>query len=373
MKCLIFNRGSSNIKCSLYEFHRAPKELIPPLWEAQVENEGGTQKALSRLLQGKSDQIDVIGHRIVHGGKTFTESALIDADVKQKMRALSELAPLHQLLELEGIEALEKRFPGVPQVAVFDTAFHRGLPLVAKVYPGPYRWFEEGIQRYGFHGISFQYCVRRSGELLGERANRLVICHLGAGASLCAVKEGKSVDTTMGFTPLEGIMMNTRSGSIDPGILLHLLTQKKRTAAEISNELYEASGLLGISGVSEDMREITKACSRGDDRAQLAFDMYIYRLNAHIGAMIAALQGIDALVFTGGIGENTPLLRARVCANFAFLGVGIAPAKNALSSKEDRDLSSPNATVKTLLIHTQEAFEIAQICWQKIHKKKERS
>lgn len=396
MKIFILNRGSSSIKCDLYDFKAEPHHTVKPVWKAllqwknnfekpalTVENERGAKfsegvqdktagQALKHLMnylfQGKAAvlgslaEIDVIGHRIVHGGKYFSESTKITAEVKEKIRLLSELAPLHNLPELEGIEVLQGLMKNTLQVAVFDTAFHHTMPKEAKIYPGPYQWYEEGIQRYGFHGISFQYCLKRSVEMLKSDRLKTVICHLGSGASLCAIENGKSIDTTMGFTPLDGLMMDTRSGSVDPGIILHLL--KKKSLEKISHELYQESGLLGISGISSDMRNIIE--HRSDKRAALALDIYIHRLNALIGSMVAALQGINVLVFTAGIGENAPLLRERVCDAFAFLGMSLDKIKNEQNSSQDRELSSQDSKIKVLLIHTQEAFEMACECWSKI-------
>lgn len=398
MKILVLNRGSSSIKCYLYDLKSLAESSSKPLWEAHLEwknsfeepsvkicnaqgatyaekvKQGSPEQALIYLLhhlhQGKAAvltalrEVDVIGHRIVHGGKNFTESVYIDKEVKEKIALLSEFAPLHNLAELEGIEILEKLFGDTPQIAVFDTAFHHTLPKAAVIYPGPYRWYEENIQRYGFHGISFQYCSKRAVELLSAvNSAKMVICHLGSGASLCAIKDGKSIDTTMGFTPLEGLMMDTRPGSIDPGILLHLL--KKKSAEEISQELYHESGLLGVSGISSDMRDIMEKMVEGNLHAQLAFEVYVHRLNSLIGSMIASLKGLDLLVFTAGIGENAALLRKRVCEAFSFLGLKLERAKNESASHEDMELSCKDSKVKILLIHTQEAFEIARECWKK--------
>ncbi len=399
MKIFVLNRGSSSIKCFLYVYSTLPSDPVHPLWEAQLEwknsfesprfivkNANGKSlsgeikvktagealgQLLSYLYQGETavlsslDEIDIAGHRIVHGGRDFHQSVLIDAGVKKKIRALIDLAPLHNLPELEGIEILGSLLKNTPQVAVFDTAFHHTLPKAAQIYPGPYRWYEEGIQRYGFHGISYQYCSRRAAQILGSdiRQLKMVVCHLGSGASLCAIKEGKSVDTTMGFTPLEGLMMDTRSGTIDPGILLHLLEKKKMSGKQISDELYRHSGLLGISGSSSDMRDILKKSGEGDARAALAFDVYIHRLSASIGAMAASLGGVDAIVFTGGIGENAHLLRKRVASTFSFLGLNLDPLQNESSSGEDRVLSTSASKVKAVLVHTREAFEIARECW----------
>ena len=365
MKILVLNRGSSSITCCIYEFSESPKHLQEPLWAELIEWEKGAlsiKKKLHSLLAQK--EIDCIGHRIVHGGKKYKESAWINADVKNEIRELATLAPLHNLADLEGIEILETLFPGKPQIAVFDTAFHHSLPEAAKIYPGPYEWFQMGIQRYGFHGISFQYCSKRASEILGKSPHKMVICHLGSGASLCAIENGKSIDTTMGFTPLEGLMMDTRSGSVDPGILLYLLKEKGRTVEELAVELYEKSGLLALSGVSSDMRDILKEAQARSPRALLAIGVYVHRLTSMIGSMVASLGGMDTLVFTAGIGENASLIREQVCNRLSFLGVDLA--QHPTYSSTDRTISSTSSTVRVLVIHTQEAFEIARECWRKL-------
>lgn len=395
MKILVLNRGSSSIKCYLYNFtnEHHPASL---LWEAHLQWKNSFEEPRLSIKKGekkhsepvkgktaaavlkqilnthfKDEQVDVIGHRIVHGGRYFKESVFVTRQVKEKIRELSDLAPLHNLSELEGIEILEEHFKTTPQIAVFDTAFHHTLPQAAQIYPGPYSWYEEGIQRYGFHGISFQYCSRRAAEILNRdlKSLKMLICHLGSGASLCAIKEGKSIDTTMGFTPLEGLMMDTRSGSVDPGIILYLL-RKKKSLKELSQELYQESGLLGVSGISSDMRDIIEKSREKDPRATVALDVYIHRLNGLIGAMIAALRGVDVLVFTAGIGENASLLRDRVCDTFSFLGMRLDKTQNNQASSEDRELSKPDSKIKVLLIHTQEAFEIARECWKEISNRK---
>jgi acetate kinase len=347
----------------LFDFAAFPTQLVDPIWEDEIEwknvlKKGSIKKKLESLISDK--KIDCAGHRIVHGGKKYKESVLIDSDVKKEIRKLADLAPLHNLADLEGIEILEQLFPDTPQVAVFDTAFHHTLPPYAAIYPGPYEWFEKGIQKFGFHGTSFQYCSRTARQFLGQDHPRMVICHLGSGASLCAVKNGKSIDTTMGLTPLEGLMMDTRSGTVDPGILLYLL--KKKTVDELSKELYEKSGLLGLSGISSDMRDVLEKASQGNERAKLAIDVYIHRLALMIGSMTVSLGGMDALVFTAGIGENSLYIREQVCARLSFLGIHLS--KHQINSAEDRELSSSDSKVKVLLIHTQEAFEIARECCQ---------
>jgi acetate kinase len=261
----------------------------------------------------------------------------------------------------------------VPQVAVFDTGFHHHMPLAAATYPGPYEWFEQGIRRYGFHGINHQYCAERTAELLGKDLNslKLVTCHLGNGCSLAAIREGRSVDTTMGFTPLEGLMMGTRSGSVDPGVLTYLMRRRHFLDEQLDDVLNKKSGLLGISGVSSDMREVLDARKNGNDparmgRAKLALDMYVHRLQSGIGAMIAVLGGIDALVFTAGVGENSPEVRAAACDNFAFLGLRLDHEKNAQSpmdADKDRDISTLDSTVRVLIIRAQEDWMIARACW----------
>jgi len=355
MEILVLNQGSSSIKCALYRLDKLEDEAIPPLWHAEVK--GGIEELV------REKKIDVVGHRIVHGGDLFHHPVLITSEVKKKIKSLAELAPLHQGRELEGIENIEKLLPNVPQVAVFDTSFHRTLPLEAKIYPGPYKWFEEGIQRFGFHGISYQYCMKRAANLVKRPKDslKMVICHLGSGASLCAIENRKSIDTTMGYTPLDGLMMDTRPGSLDPAIVLHLIEKKNMSPEAVSKELYFSSGLLGISGKTGDMKEIIQG---NEERSKLALDIYLHRLNQEIGAMIASLSGIDLLVFTGGIGENAPLIREKVADNFSFLGLKLDKAKNQVATTEDQDLSVPDSSVKVLLIHTQEAFQIALECYK---------
>jgi len=239
------------------------------------------------------------------------------------------------------------------------------LPLSAAVYPGPYEWFEHGIRRYGFHGVNHQYCASRAASLLGRelRSLRIVTCHLGNGCSLSAIQEGRSIDTTMGFTPLEGLMMGTRSGSIDPGILTYLIHQGGLAPSRIDDVLNKESGLLGISGISEDMREILAAMKRDNSRAKLAFDIYVHRLQAGIGAMVAALGGIDVLVFSAGVGENSPEVRKAVCGQLGFLGLKLDEAANA-HKPPDAEIAAPTSTVRVLIVRAQEDWAIARECWQ---------
>ncbi|HEY2811456.1 MAG TPA: acetate/propionate family kinase [Rhabdochlamydiaceae bacterium] len=386
MNIFVLNRGSSSIKCSVFKWDALPEQPAPPLWRAhlqwknhfdeaslsingsapcaiQCRTSGEALEKIVESWQANNAQIAAIGHRIVHGGKYFKESAHIDSSVKEKIRSLAEFAPLHNFDDLEGIDILEKRFAGVPQIAVFDTAFHSSMPLAATVYGGPYSWYEKDIRRYGFHGISFQYCARRVEQVAGAPLERVILCHLGSGASLCAVKEGKSIDTTMGFTPLEGLVMDTRSGSIDPGILLHFM-QQRRSAQELTRELYHTSGLLGLSGTSSDMRDILARAAKNESRATLALEVYLHRLNASIGGMLASLEGMDAIVFTAGIGENTPLIRKRACQAFSFLGLALDEEKNERAERRDKEISASHTKVRTFVILAQEAFEIARECWK---------
>ncbi|MEG5064499.1 acetate kinase [Microcoleus sp. B3-A4] len=403
MKILVLNAGSSSQKSCLYELNDVLPDRPPqPVWEAQidwnhregvaqlkVETASGTaleeefasdsrEAAISRMLetlwQGKTQvinslkEIDIVGHRVVHGGQDYQQSTLISPDVKEAIARLSVFAPVHNPVNLEGIEALEKILPNVPQVAVFDTAFHAQLPPAAFVYPGPYEWLENGIRRYGFHGISHQYCARRAAQILNRDLTdlRLISCHLGNGCSLAAIRGGVSVDTTMGFTPLDGLMMGSRSGAIDPGIIIHLLRREDLTSEKLDNILNRNSGLKGISGVSSDMRQIGDAIAQGNQRAQLALDIYIHRLRAGIGAMLASLGGLDALIFTAGVGENSAVVRAAACEAFGFIGLKLDGDKNQ-QSPIDQDIAAVDSAVRILLIHTQEDWEIARECWKLYH------
>ena len=400
MKILVLNAGSSSQKSCLYELNDVLPDRPPqPLWEAQIDwtHREGTgelqvktaaghrfeeeiasdsrEEAIARMLQtlwqGKTkvinslNEINIVGHRVVHGGENYQQSTLISPFVKQEISRLSEFAPVHNPINLEGIEAVEKILPNVPQVAVFDTAFHSDLPPAAFVYPGPYEWLEEGIRRYGFHGISHQYCARRAAEILNRDSGdlRLISCHLGNGCSLAAVRGGRSVDTTMGFTPLDGLMMGSRSGAIDPGIIIHLLRRSNLTAEKLDNILNQNSGLKGISGVSSDMRQIVEAITQGNERSQLALDIYIHRLRAGIGAMLASLGGLDALIFTAGVGENSAIVRSAACEAFGFMGLKLDGEKNQ-QVQGDEDIAAADSAVRVLVIHTQEDWEIARECWK---------
>src|SRR5579859_834357 len=400
MRILVLNAGSSSQKSRLYELGESVPDLPQePLWEANAdwsEQQGETHckittstgqslemklpttarheiiiHLLETLWSGKTaviaqlSEIDIVGHRVVHGGQEYRDSVEITPIVKEAIQRLSAFAPLHNPLNLEGIEAIDRILPHVPQVAVFDTAFHSELPLEAVVYPGPYEWFEQGIRRYGFHGISHQYCAQRAAQILGRdlQTLRLVTCHIGNGCSLAAIQAGRSIDTTMGFTPLEGLMMGSRSGSVDPGILIYLLRQKGYSAEQFDSLLNKESGLKGVSGVSSDMREVLSAMREDNERARLAFDIYIHRLRSLMGAMLAALGGVDAIVFAGGVGEHAPSVRWAACKAFAFLGLKLDAAKNA-QSPVDADIASADSAVRVLIVQTQEDWSIAKECWR---------
>ena len=398
MKILVFNAGSSSQKSRLYEVGDTLPDLAPtPLWQADADwtHHPGTTSfkiatgdtvleenlqsdarpevithMLESLCSGKTrvieqlPAIDIVGHRVVHGGEEFEESVFVSPEVKEAIARLAVVAPEHNPANLEGIEAIERVLPSVPQVAVFDTAFHRTMPLSAVVYPVPYAWYEqEGIRRFGFHGISHHYCAHRAAQVLGRDLStlRLITCHLGNGASLAAIRQGRSVDTTMGFTPMEGVMMGSRSGSIDPGILLYLLREKKYSVEQLNTTLNKASGLKGVAG-SGDMRQVLSDMHEGDIRAKLAFEVYAHRLRFYIGAMLASLGGLDALVFAGGVGENAAAVRTAACESFGFLGIELDEQKNA-QSPADEDIAAPDSAVRVVIVHTQEDWAIAQDCW----------
>jgi acetate kinase len=306
--------------------------------------------------------IDAVGHRVVHGGQYYQQTVRIDAKVKSTIASLIPLAPAHNPANLEGIELVETLLgEQVPQFAVFDTAFHRQIPDAAAIYPGPYAWVEAGIRRYGFHGISHAYCADRAAQLLGPD-RRLINCHLGNGCSLAAIRDGMSIDTTMGFTPLEGLMMGSRSGSVDPGILLYLMREQGYDATKLDHLLNQQSGLKGLSGVSHDLRQVQAAMQAGNQQAQLAWDVYIHRIRSGIGAMLMSLGGLDALIFTAGVGENNAALRSAVCQGLEFLGIRLDEGLNQ-TGQADRNIAANDSLVKILVLHTAEDWQIARSCW----------
>ena len=400
MKILILNAGSSSQKSCLYDLEDALPDTPPePIWEASIDwthHQGFAEikvkpqhgkviekeitatsrseiitNMLETLWSGETpvlaspSEVDIIGHRVVHGGAEYRQSTLIDDKVKEAIAKLAIFAPVHNPANLEGIIAAEKVFGNIPQVAVFDTAFHAHLAPAAYTYAIPTKYTEQGIRRYGFHGISHQYCRDRAAQILNRQVEdlRMITCHLGNGCSLAAIKNGQSIDTTMGFTPLEGLMMGSRSGSIDAGILIHLLRQPDMNVEKLDRLLNRESGLLGVSDISADLRPILSAIAEGNQQAQLAFDVYVHSLRSHIGAMLASLGGLDALIFTAGVGENAAVVREAACSGFEFLGLQLDLAKNNQRAI-DCDISTPNSKVRILVIHTQEDWEIACECYQ---------
>jgi acetate kinase len=356
VRVLVVNAGSSSLKVRLLDSDDAllgHLDLPPP-------RPGADDAGLIDALAGLG-AVDAIGHRIVHGGQRFRQAVRVDADVVAELEALTDLAPLHQPGSLAALELVGRALPGVTSVACFDTAFHVTIPPAAATYALPAAWRERwALRRYGFHGLSHAYAARRAGEML-EAAGadlRVVTCHLGAGASLTAVLGGRSVDTTMGFTPLEGLVMATRSGSVDPGLLLWLTQRKGLSTAELGDALEHASGLTGLAGTA-DMRALLARVEAGEETARLALDVYVHRLRAGIGAMTTSLGGIDALVFTGGVGERAPAVRAAAVEQLGYLGFRLDPERNR-SADGDADLSAPEARARVLLVHAREDLEIAR-------------
>ena len=360
VRVLVVNAGSSTLKLSLLDGDDAvlgERELPAP--RATVD-----PAAIRAALEDGLGDADVVGHRIVHGGERYREAVLIDPEVEAALRELTVLAPLHQPKSLAALDAVSAILPAVPAVACFDTAFHATLPAAAATFALPAAWRERwSLRRYGFHGLSHSWVARRAPELLLSSAAglRIVSCHLGAGASLCAIADGRSIDTTMGFTPVDGLVMATRSGSVDPGLLLWLLPRTGLTEPEFADALEHDSGLLGLAG-SADMREVLARAGGGDgageDAARLALDVYLHRLRAGIAAMAAALGGIDVLAFTGGVGERAPLVRAGAVAALRFLGLSIDEAAN-LDATGDSEITEPGSAVRTLVIGAREDLQIA--------------
>jgi acetate kinase len=377
VKALAVNAGSSTLKVCLYKLTPGVSLATPPppLWQQTLAWRPGaaqdhtTAQLLRELWQGPEapvagpDEIDVVGHRVVHGGTRYASSIPISDDVRQQIAALATQAPLHNLAALSAIEAVERTIgQGTPQVAVFDTAFHANLPAPAYTYAGPQEWSDAGLRRFGFHGINHEYVTHRAAHILNHDVDglRLVSCHLGSGASLAAVRHGRSVDTTMGFTPLDGLAMATRSGSVDPGLLLHLLRSGDTSPDELHDVLNRGSGLAGLSGTSGDMRDVLAAREQGDPRAHLAFDVYVHRLRRCIGAMLPSLGGLDAIAFTGGVGEHSPTVRREALDPFRFLGVDVDGTANEASTLDDVDITTARSRVRVLVITAREEWAIAR-------------
>ncbi len=334
-----------------------------------LEHTTAIRKVLSLLTDtehgviGSVDEIEAVGHRVVHGGEYFGESALVDGDVKTKIRQLFDLAPLHNPASMMGIKAAEANMPNVPQVVVFDTAFHQSMPEHAYLYAIPrVLYSKHKVRRYGAHGTSHEFISKAAAEFLNRPIEdlKIISCHIGNGASITAIKDGRSVDTSMGMTPLEGLMMGTRSGDLDPAIVPYVMNKEELTVNEVNSMLNKHSGLLAISGISSDMREITDGMQKGDANSKLAFDMYEYRLRKYIGSYAAALNGVDVITFTAGVGENSVVLRQKVCENLTYLGVELDEKLNEIRSGEPRRISSANSKVEVLVIPTNEELVIAR-------------
>ncbi|MEA2030258.1 MAG: acetate kinase [candidate division Zixibacteria bacterium] len=391
MNILILNCGSSSIK---YQLIDTDSEVA--LAKGMVARIGMSASVLTHKPQGKEQtvisaeildhiqateqvinillskehgvikdrsEIHAVGHRVVHGGEKFTDSVLITPDLMKELRKLIELAPLHNPHNIRGINACNETLPGIPQVAVFDTSVHHNIPDYAYIYGIPYVLYKRyGIRRYGFHGMSHRYVSIRASKILERPLEELKIitCHLGNGASITAFDKGVSIDTSMGFTPLEGILMGTRTGDMDPAIILHIMAREELSLHEANTLLNKHSGLLGISGVSSDMKEVTSAAVDGNSNAQLAFNAYCYRIRKYIGSYTAALKGLDAIVFTGGIGENSIPVRSTTCSDFEYLGMSIDSDKNDAVDGKECDISTDDSRVKILVVPTNEELVIAR-------------
>ena len=390
MKVLVLNCGSSSIKYKLYDMN-GQKELasggiekigLPDSFlkftlsdgSKQVitqeikEHTAGIELILKTLTDAKYgvikslDQIDAVGHRVVHGGDKFCSSVVINQEVIDKIEECVDLAPLHNPANLKGIYAIQKILPKVPQVAVFDTSFHQTMPSYAYIYALPYDYYEKyGVRRYGFHGTSHRYVAKRGCEFLGLdlENSRIITAHIGNGGSITAIKNGKSIDTSMGMTPVEGLMMGSRSGNIDLGVLTYLMDKENLSTQQINDIINKKSGLVGVSGVSSDMRDIENAIEQGNERARLAMDMYFYYILKYVSGYIAVLGGVDAIIFTGGVGENQPIMRKYVCDSLAFLGVDFNNELNDRIKGRETELTFPNSKVRVAVIPTNEELAIA--------------
>lgn len=390
MKVLVLNCGSSSIKYKLFNTadHSVEAQggiekiglkgsflkITLPSGEKVIlekdipEHTAGIDFILNTLV-GKEygcisslDEIGAVGHRIVHGGEKFNSSVLITEEVKDKIRECFDIAPLHNPANMKGIEAVEAILPNVPQVGVFDTAFHQTIPSYAYMYALPYSLYKNyGVRRYGFHGTSHRYVSQRVCDFLGVdvKEQRIITCHIGNGGSITAVKGGKSIDTSMGLTPVEGLVMGTRVGDVDAGALIYIMEKEGLSPEQLSNLINKKSGVMGVSEVSSDMREIDSAIKEGNEQAKLALDMYHYRIAKYIGAYTAALNGVDIIVFTGGVGENQISTRKNICDRLSYLGVKVDDEKNN-SRGEEVVISSPDSAVKVVVIPTDEELMIAK-------------
>jgi acetate kinase len=390
VKVLVLNCGSSSVKYQLFDMtdesvlakgiverigmtdailtHRPTGGEKYRQVQAVLEHTTAIKVVASALVDPNHgvlkdiQEIDSVGHRVVHGGEKFTASTLVDESVKDAIEEYFDLAPLHNPAHLRGILATEETMPGVPQVAVFDTAFHSTIPKYAYLYGLPYTLYQRyRIRRYGFHGTSHKFVAIRAAELMGRPIEdvKIITCHLGNGASITAVDGGKSVDTSMGFTPLEGLIMGTRCGDIDPAIIPYVMAKEDSTISEVDSMLNKHSGVLGITGLSSDMRDLEDAAAEGDERAQLGLDMYCYRVRKYIGVYAAAMNGVDAIVFTAGVGECGPIPRSMICPKLSYLGADFDLEVNDFKAKE-REISKPDSKVKLYVIPTNEELVIAR-------------
>jgi acetate kinase len=391
MKILVINSGSSSIKYQLFDMEKTTvlaKGIVEKIGmqgsflkntrndgdEVKLEGEivdhqAGIEYMLGVLISKNHgslkslDELNAVGHRVVHGGETFKGSVLITEKVIRKMEEVAELAPLHNPPNLKGIYAVSELMPHLPQAGIFDTAFHQTMPEYAYMYAIPYSLYKKyGLRRYGFHGTSHQYVSGRACSILNAdiKKQKIITCHLGNGASITAIKNGKSVDTSMGLTPVEGMIMGTRSGDLDLGVLTFIMNKEEIGVNSANTLINKHSGMLGISGVSSDMREIEKAAAEGNERASLALQMYSYRIKKYIGAYCAAMGGMDVVVFTGGIGENDTSTRESTCSNMEFLGIHLDMDKNRSIRGKEGIISAPNSKVTVMVIPTNEELVIAQ-------------
>ena len=390
MKILVLNCGSSSIKYKLYEM--TTKEVLA---QGGIEKLGlpdsflkfkmpdGSKKTIEKNMPEHTvgvqlifdtltnpeygcikslSEIDAVGHRLVHGGEKFNTSVVITPEVIEQMKACTDLAPLHNPANLKGVAAVSAILPNVPQVGVFDTAFHQTMPAHAYMYALPYEYYTQyGVRRYGFHGTSHRYVSRRACEFLGVdyEKTKIITVHVGGGGSITAIKDGKSIDTSMGLTPVEGLVMGTRSGDVDLGAITYLMDKLGLSVADLNTIINKKSGVLGVSGVSSDMRDIEDAIAKGNERAKLALDMFEYRLLKYIGAYTAALNGVDLIVFTGGIGENQVITREYICKGLNYLGVKFNKELNAKTRGEEVEISTPDSKVRVVVIPTDEELTIA--------------
>lgn len=390
MNILVLNCGSSSVKYKLIEI-KANKVLAEGgiekigLPDAFIKFKFGNEKiqqdldindhvgAIKSILDNLTSkeygcikdfkEIDAVGHRVVHGGEKFNKSVLINDEVIAKIKECYGIAPLHNPVNMAGIDAINEVLPEVPQVGVFDTAFHQTMPAKSYMYALPYKYYaEDGVRRYGFHGTSHRYVSQRVCEFLGvePKGKKIITCHVGNGGSITAVKDGKSIDTSMGLTPTEGLMMGTRCGDVDPGALIFLMDKHNLSRKDMLNMVNKESGLAGVSGVSSDMREITAAAKQGNEKAILSLEMYEQRITKYVGAFAAEMGGVDIIVFTGGVGEHQSSTRANVCNPLRFMGVEIDDAANDANNGDEGIISTPNSAVKVVVIPTDEEYMIAK-------------